>query len=1116
MFTSWLGRSQPRRPTARPTLLRLEDRTVPATIAGTVYADLNDNGLFDAGDTPIASSPVELRNSGGMVINSATTGPAGTYSFATDNTISPAPTTLQQTATVPLTATGFATTVSIPLFDPALGTLTGVTVELAGQVVGDIQFENVNSAPDTVTAMLQARIDLNRPDNSLLVSTLPTVSVTDTVAAFDGVVDFGGASGRTFLNLAGADTDSTSFPPPASDLALFTGPGSIDLPLTATGLSNATGGSNVFSAFNTSASATVTVTYSYVPSTAIRPGMYTVVQTAQPVGFLDGRESSRGVSGPFVLPGSVGTDTIPVSVELVTDVLADNNFGELLPASLSGFVYADADDDGVFDAGEAPIPGATVTLTGFDDLGNSVNTPTTTSGTGAYSFPNLRPGTYTITETQPAGFFDGRDTQGTPGNSSPGNDVFGSIGLAAGVNGVDNNFGEIAINRAINVVKLTNGTDNDAAPGPVVMVGSTVTFTYVVTNAGNVALGGVTVVDDNGTPGVPADDFTATFVGGNQNENSLLDLTETWTFTASRVATPGQHTNLATATGTAAGGTATDTNPDNHRGAVPAISVVKLTNGTDNDTAPGVIVPVGTTVTFTYVVTNPGDLPLSAVTVTDDNGTAGIPADDFNATFVGGDANTDGVLDLTETWTFTASRIATAGQYTNLATATGTPPPGGGASVSATDPDNHFGAVPAVRLVALTNARNNTTGPGPTPTVGSTVTFIYLVTNPGSVPLSGVTVADDAGTPTDPADDFNPAFAGGDTNGNGLLDLTETWVFSAFRVATAGQYTNTATVTAQPPLGAGPAVTDTDTDTHFGFLPGIAVGAGPGASPQVKLLNADGAVRFTIQAFDPGFLGGVRVAVGDVTGDGVEDIVAGAGPGAGAHVKVFDGATGAEVRSFFAFPGFAGGVFVGAGDIDRDGQADIIVGAGAGAAPHVKVFSGATGAELRSFFAFEAGFAGGVTVAGGDVDGDGRADVVVGAGPGAGPHVKVFDGATNGELRSFFAFGAAFTGGVFVGAGDIDCDGCDELVVGAGAGAGPHVKVFDGATNAELRSFFAFPPESTGGVRVASGELNAEGMADLILGTGTGSEVKALDGMTLNELFDVVAFGADSRGVYVG
>ena len=89
-----------------------------------------------------------------------------------------------------------------------------------------------------------------------------------------------------------------------------------------------------------------------------------------------------------------------------------------------------------------------------------------------------------------------------------------------------------------------------------------------------------------------------------------------------------------------------------------AINVVKLTNGTDNNSAPGAFVPVGSTVTFTYVVTNPGDVPLSGVTVQDNNGTPVNPTDDFNATFGGGDTNGNGFLDLLETWTFSASRIA--------------------------------------------------------------------------------------------------------------------------------------------------------------------------------------------------------------------------------------------------------------------------------------------------------------------------------------------------------------------------------------------------------------------------------------------------------------------------
>ena len=82
--------------------------------------------------------------------------------------------------------------------------------------------------------------------------------------------------------------------------------------------------------------------------------------------------------------------------------------------------------------------------------------------------------------------------------------------------------------------------------------------------------------------------------------------------------------------------------------APPALNVVKLTNGTENNAAPGPVVPAGSTVTFSYVVTNPGNVPLSGVAVSDNNGTPANLADDFNATFVGGDTKTNGLLDLAE------------------------------------------------------------------------------------------------------------------------------------------------------------------------------------------------------------------------------------------------------------------------------------------------------------------------------------------------------------------------------------------------------------------------------------------------------------------------------------
>ncbi len=292
-------------------------------------------------------------------------------------------------------------------------------------------------------------------------------------------------------------------------------------------------------------------------------------------------------------------------------------------------------------------------------------------------------------------------------------------------------------------------------------------------------------------------------------------------------------------------------------------------------------------------------------------------------------------------------------------------------------------------------------------------------------------------------------------------------------------------------LAIGPAIASAGT---------IVTGLGAGGTPQVGVFDAaTAALQYSFLAYDTSFTGGVRVAVGDVNGDGSADVVTGTGAGGGPHVKVFDGSTGALIRSFFAFdPGFTGGVYVAAGDVTGDGAAEVIVGAGSGGAPQVKVFDGATGALIRSFLAYDAAFAGGVRVAAGDVNGDGSADIVTGTGPGGGPHVKVFDGSTGALVRSFFAFDPGFTGGVYVAAGDLSGDGAAEMIVGADAGGLPHVKAFDGTTGVLVRSFLAYDVSFTGGVRVAAGDVNGDGSADIVTGTGPGGgpHVKVFDGDT--------------------
>lgn len=299
----------------------------------------------------------------------------------------------------------------------------------------------------------------------------------------------------------------------------------------------------------------------------------------------------------------------------------------------------------------------------------------------------------------------------------------------------------------------------------------------------------------------------------------------------------------------------------------------------------------------------------------------------------------------------------------------------------------------------------------------------------------------------------------------------------------------------------------------------VATGPGPGHSPVVRVTveSANGNDTISFMAYQKNFLGGVRVAVGDINGDGFDDVITGSGFGTAGHVKVFDGTrlgrTNALLMSFYAFPGsFRGGVYVAAGDITGDGRADIIVAPDAGARPFVRVFDGKTGAEIRSFLAYPPTFTGGVSVAAGDVNGDGRDDIITGAAING--HVKVFDGATGAEIRSFLAF-EGFNGGVFVAAGDLNSDKHAELIIGAGPGApGGHVKVFDGATGQELLSFFAYDPNFSGGVRVGAGDVDNDKIPDIIVGAGAGAgpHVKVFRAIDLLVLHNFVAYEPNFLG----
>ena len=289
----------------------------------------------------------------------------------------------------------------------------------------------------------------------------------------------------------------------------------------------------------------------------------------------------------------------------------------------------------------------------------------------------------------------------------------------------------------------------------------------------------------------------------------------------------------------------------------------------------------------------------------------------------------------------------------------------------------------------------------------------------------------------------------------------------------------------------------------------IITGPGPGGAsrgPHVKIFRANGVqLGPGFMAYTPGFTGGVRVASGcDFDGDDRDEVVTGAGPGGGPHVRVFKldaaGNVVTELASFYAYSGaFIGGVFVACGDVDGDGVPEIITGADTGGGPHVRVLRYAPAIPggvipMFDFFAYAAGFTGGTRVAAGNVDGSDRASLITGAGPGGGPHVRVMKLLTSGgsvvgttDLASFFAYTPTFTGGVFVAAGEVTGDELAEIITGAGAGGGPHVRVFTGTGADTGIGFFAYTPTFTGGVHVASGNLDAAGTDEIVTAAGPGA-----------------------------
>ena len=382
-----------------------------------------------------------------------------------------------------------------------------------------------------------------------------------------------------------------------------------------------------------------------------------------------------------------GVDILLGSETMSETLNADKTNTFTYSAFIKGMKFHDLDADGVKDPDDPGLEGWRIELY----RSGTLYAWTTTDSAGKYAFWNPLPGSYTLAEVLQPGWFQ---------TAAPA----GSFTVVNGTKLWNKDFGNALESPELTLEKSATPQTYDAA-------GDVITYTYTLTNSGNVTLDGpFTVTDDKadtsrtdvaGDPDVLAPGEHATFSATYTIDQADIDA--------------GFVTNIAQGFGFFAGDEVASNEDDETVTALqnPSIEIIKLTNGSDGE---GFL--VGTPITWSYAVTNTGNVTLTNVIVTDDQiGLIGtIP-----------------VLAPGETQTLLAEGVAEEGPYMNVGTVIGTPPTG--EDVSDSDESDYFGSSPAISVEKSVDSD--------LVIEGEEVTYTFVVTNTGNTPLYNVVVEDD-------------------------------------------------------------------------------------------------------------------------------------------------------------------------------------------------------------------------------------------------------------------------------------------------------------------------------------------------------------------------------------
>ena len=266
-----------------------------------------------------------------------------------------------------------------------------------------------------------------------------------------------------------------------------------------------------------------------------------------------------------------------------------------------------------------------------------------------------------------------------------------------------------------------------------------------------------------------------------------------------------------------------------------------------------------------------------------------------------------------------------------------------------------------------------------------------------------------------------------------------------------------------------------------------------GGTSQVRTLNNVGDPRFTpgFWAYEGDLKSGFNVTTGDLNGDGEDEIITAPKHGGAPHIRIFDSAGNAKFTpGFYAYAEqIRCGIDLTTGDLDGNGKDEIITIPGEGCPAHVRIFNYLGEPTLYpGFYAYNENVKIGFRIAAGDLNGDGVDEIVTAPAKETPAQVRIFNYLGDSLFTpGFYAYGDIKTG-ADIGVGDLDANGKAEIVTIPGEGYPSHIRIFNYTGELTLNpGFYAYELNVRTGFHIAVGDINNDGLAEIITAPQNGA-----------------------------